>query len=220
MESTSHVRFVWIVVVAAVICAAWLFVKRQGFAAGSTGSPVKQSAAKGAEEGVKILEFYPREAVLTEGDKTVLCYGVTNAKSVRIDPHVEGVSPSLTRCVEVRPSDTRYTLIAEGADGRSVSQSFNVQVAADTTTLPRITSFHIVSCSKDYTGEPVFSLSFADQNAEEVSIDPPVFQPLHRSAMGQFYVRPGKTTTYTLSVAGKNGHVARQQLTVDVGQCK
>jgi hypothetical protein len=172
-------------------------------------------------DGVKILQFYARDGVVTEGEKTVLCYGVSNARSVRIDPPVEGVGPALTRCVEVQPKrETHYTLIAEGSDGHTVSQSFDVRVGADTALLPKITSFRVAGCTKDYQGEPVFSVSFAAQNVEQVSIDPAAFQPLRGSTYGQFYVKPLKTTTYTLSVAGKYGHVARQQLKLDVSECK
>jgi hypothetical protein len=216
-----------VAILAAVLCLGWAFAKRQGFGSGSPGlQPRTAAATNGSDrpndaDGVKILQFYPRDSVLTEGSKTVLCYGVSNARSVRIDPPVEGAGPALSRCVEVRPKrETLYTLIAEGSDGRTVSQSVSVRIASDPAILPKITSFRIASCVRDYEGRPVFSLSFADQNAEEVSIDPPVFAPLHGSTYGQFGVRPEKTTTYTLTVAGKHGHVAQQQLTVDVAACK
>ena len=216
-----------VAILAAVLCLGWVFAKRQGFGSDPPSlQPHTAVAASGSDrpndaDGVKILQFYPRESVLTEGAKTVLCYGVSNARSVRIDPPVDGVGPALSRCVEVRPKrETLYTLIAEGSDGRTVSQSAGVRIASDAAVLPKITSFRIASCVKDYEGKPVFSLSFADQNAEEVSIDPPVFAPLHGSTYGQFGVRPEKTTTYTLSVTGKFGHVARKQLTIDVAACK
>jgi len=182
------------------------------------GTPeVHQKVSAPASDPVKILSFYPRDAVVNEGGKTLLCYGVSNAKSVRIDPPVDGVSPALSRCVEVRPKgETRYTLTAEGADGQAASQSLTVHIGTDTAALPRISSFQIDGAQKDYSGKTVYTLSFADQNAEEVSIDPPVFPTLHGAPSGQFSVRPEKTTTYTLSVKGKNGHVARKQLTVEV----
>jgi hypothetical protein len=216
-----------VAILAALLCLGWIFAKRQGFGSDSPNlQPHAAAAASGSDrpndaDALKILQFYARDSVLTEGGKTVLCYGVSNARSVRIDPPVEGVSPALSRCVEVRPKrETLYTLIAEGANGSSASQSVSVRIATDTAALPKITSFRIAGCVKDYEGRPVFSLSFGDQNAEEVSIDPPVFAPLHGSTYGQFGVRPEKTTTYTLSVAGKFGHVAQKQLTVDVAACK
>jgi hypothetical protein len=216
-----------VAILAALLCLGWVFAKRQGFGSVSPDPQPHTAVASGGADrannadGVKILQFYARDSVLTEGGKTVLCYGVSNARSVRIDPPVEGVSPALSRCVEVRPKrETSYTLIAEGSDGRTASQSVNIRIASDPAVLPRITSFRIASCVRDYEGKAVFSLSFGAQNAEEVSIDPPVFAPLHGSTYGQFGVRPEKTTTYTLSVAGKFGHVVRKQLTVDVAACK
>jgi hypothetical protein len=182
---------------------------------GCNSPPVQQKPS--APDPVKILAFYPRDAVVTEGEKTLLCYGVSNAASVRVDPPVDGVSPSLTRCVEIRPkAETRYTLTAVGADGQSVSQSVTVRIGTDTASLPKITSFKIEGTSKDYAGNTIYALSFADQNAEEVSISPPVFPTLHGAPSGQFSVKPEKTTTYTLSVKGKNGRVAQKQLTVEV----
>ncbi|HTB14782.1 MAG TPA: hypothetical protein VK752_24585 [Bryobacteraceae bacterium] len=182
---------------------------------GCASAPVQQKTS--VPDPVKILAFYPRDAVVTEGEKTLLCYGVSNAASVRVDPPVDGVSPSLTRCVEIRPkAETRYTLTAVGADGQSVSQSVTVRIGTDTASLPKITSFKIEGTSKDYAGNTIYTLSFADQNAEEVSISPQVFPTLHGAPSGQFSVKPEKTTTYTLSVKGKNGRVAQKQLTVEV----
>lgn len=152
---------------------------------------------------------------MTDG-KTVLCYGVTNAKSLRIDPPVEGVSPALSRCVEIRPkAETIYTLTAEGSDGKSVSQSVTVRIGANTGDLPKINSFKIDGAQKDYSGKNVYSVSFSVQNADEVSIIPPVFSTLHRSPSGTFSVKPETTTTYTLIAKGK-GREARQQLTIEV----
>jgi len=184
---------------------------------GCTSPQVQQKPAAPATDPVKITAFYPRDAIVTEGGKTVLCYGVMNAKSLRMDPPVEGVSPALTRCVEIRPKgETQYTLTAEGADGQVVTKSALVHVGTDTSTLPKISSFQIDGKSKDYAGKTVYTLSFSDQNAEEVSIDPAVFPTLHGAPTGTFSVRPDKTTTYTLKAKGKNGHVVEKQLTIEV----
>jgi hypothetical protein len=119
--------------------------------------------------------------------------------------------------VEIRPKgETRYTLTAIGSDQQAVSQSVTVRIGTDTAALPRIPSFRIDDAKKDYAGKTVFSLSFSAQNADEVSIDPPVFPTLHGAPSGQFSVKPDKTTTYTLRAMGKNGHTAQKQLTVVV----
>src|SRR5579872_5254629 len=128
---------------------------------------------------VKILQFYARDGHLVEGRSTVLCYGVLNAKAVRIQPAVDGVSPALNRCVEVAPlHDTRYTLTAEGDDGRSISESFDLAVVPDEESLPHIKSFGIARHGVD-RGRPYFVLSFAVDNAVTVEIDPPVIPTLH-----------------------------------------
>ena len=64
-----------------------------------------QAAARNPEfdriyggSSVKILSFYARDGDLLEGDRTVLCYGVLNARAVRIAPWVGEVTPSLSRC--------------------------------------------------------------------------------------------------------------------------
>ena len=78
---------------------------------------------------LKLLTFYASPPAIPTGGKTLLCYGVANAESVRIEPAVEGLSPSISRCVEVRPGkDTEYKLIAMGRSGEQVSASAKVDV--------------------------------------------------------------------------------------------
>src|ERR1035438_1186459 len=154
--------------------------------------------------GRSILQFYARDGVLYEGKSTVICYGVVNAKSVTIDPPIQGGAyVSFNRCVEAAPKrDTTYVLTAQGNSGKTVSASFTIRVQADPDSLPRITSFginrHILE-----KGRHIYTLAFAFQNGKNVSIDPPVFSPIEDSApFGQFFVAPDKTTTYTLTVTG------------------
>jgi hypothetical protein len=213
----------WVAALVLALYSAWQFATRWT-AAGALRHDVQESAIyTPADVGseVRIVMFYARDGIVTEGAATVLCYGVLNASAVRLDPPADAVWPSRNHCIDIRPQrNTRYTLTAQGSDGRNTSASFIVQVAPDPATLPKIDSFRVARCKKDYLGEPVFALSFSDHNAEEVSIDPPVFRPLAGAPMGQFYVAPETTTTYTLSVRGKYGHVVRQQLTVDVSTCQ
>jgi hypothetical protein len=217
-------RRVFVVVTAlAVTYVAWVFVSRTAGTRRWTREHTPPTAANAAFDriyggtDVRILQFYARESSITEGGKSVICYGVVNAKSVRMEPPLSGISPALNRCVEAAPArNTRYTLIAEGQDGRVVSESFVLGVVPDQELLPRISTFEIVKSERDYTGKWIFSLRFVVQNPDEVSIDPPVFPTLHRSPIGSFYVAPPKTTTYTLTVTGKHGHKAQRQLTVQV----
>ena len=78
---------------------------------------------------VKILQFYASPMVLAKGRQAILCYGVANAKTVRLEPAAEGIWPSLNRCLYVAPQrDTRYTLSAEGADGKRVAESIEIKL--------------------------------------------------------------------------------------------
>jgi hypothetical protein len=78
-----------------------------------------------------ILGFYATPAIVLKGQKAQLCYSVINAKSVRIEPPVENVWPSLSRCVDVRPvKDTVYQLLAEDAQGNRKTASLTVKVTS------------------------------------------------------------------------------------------
>lgn len=78
---------------------------------------------------LKILGFYASPAVIRGGEKALLCYGVNNAATVAIDPPVGEIAPSLSRCMEVRPSSTTtYNFTASDAHGRQLSQSVQLRV--------------------------------------------------------------------------------------------
>lgn len=78
---------------------------------------------------VRILQFYASVGVVTPGEKALLCYGVENAKSVRIAPMIQGVYPAYSRCLEIVPEHTtHYTILAEGYDGTVAMKSFTLPV--------------------------------------------------------------------------------------------
>lgn len=86
----------------------------------------------GAKPGpVRILRFYASAGMLITGEKAQLCYGVVNAKSVRIAPLLTTISPSTGRCLEIGPKHTtHYTILAEGFDGKMAVQSLTLAVQA------------------------------------------------------------------------------------------
>ncbi len=46
-----------------------------------------------------------------------MCYGVENARAVRIEPEVEKLKPAWNRCFDVSPRQTTmYRLVATGPD--------------------------------------------------------------------------------------------------------
>jgi hypothetical protein len=76
-----------------------------------------------------IQMFYASPGVIQRGDSARLCYGVSNAKTVKLEPQSNPVWPSHSRCVEVAPTKTTtYTLTIEDAAGNTKFQTVEVKV--------------------------------------------------------------------------------------------
>ena len=77
---------------------------------------------------VKVTNFYAAPPAVKKGQPVRLCYGVINADSVTLDPPVEKVWPSLSRCFDVSPKQsTTYRLSAIAKEG-TASASLTVTV--------------------------------------------------------------------------------------------
>jgi hypothetical protein len=77
----------------------------------------------------KILNFYATPSVVHAGEPVQLCYGVSNAKTVKLEPQTNPVWPSVSRCVEATPKKTtEYTLTIEDGNGNSKTSTLTVQV--------------------------------------------------------------------------------------------
>lgn len=76
-----------------------------------------------------ILSFYASPAVIRRGESAHLCYGVANAKTVRLEPQPQPVWPSTAHCVDVSPiKSTTYTLTIESDTGTVRSQDVAIKV--------------------------------------------------------------------------------------------
>lgn len=76
-----------------------------------------------------ILHFYATETSVRRGESSTLCYGVSNATSVRIEPTVSDVWPSISRCLEVRPKQsTTYKLLVSDKSGHEETATVAIQV--------------------------------------------------------------------------------------------
>ena len=88
----------------------------------------KTVAAYGGNQ-LKILGLNATPPEVSAGGRVLLCYGVSNAVKVKIEPGVEAIKPALSRCLEVFPKQTtKYTLTAEDAVGNSKSGSITIRV--------------------------------------------------------------------------------------------
>jgi len=91
---------------------------------------------------VRILRFYASVGTLTVGERAQLCYGVENAKSVRISPIQQSVYPAASRCLEIVPEHTtHYMILAEGFDGNVATRSFTLPVQAPLAEPPQVVNF-------------------------------------------------------------------------------
>jgi hypothetical protein len=78
---------------------------------------------------VAIRSMYISPAEIHRGESAQLCYDVSNAKTVTLDPPEAEVWPSHTRCLSLSPKKTtNYTLTIKGATGEPISQSVELKV--------------------------------------------------------------------------------------------
>lgn len=76
-----------------------------------------------------IQSFYASPGAVHKGDSVQLCYGVANAKTVKLEPQPNAVWPSYARCVSVSPAkSTTYTLTISDSSGNTKTQSLQVTV--------------------------------------------------------------------------------------------
>ncbi len=76
-----------------------------------------------------ILSFYVSPGAIHRGDSAQLCYGVSNTKTVTLDPPVAEMWPSASRCFDITPTKTtNYTLTATDAQGNKKTVSVELKV--------------------------------------------------------------------------------------------
>lgn len=123
-------------VVLAALYPAWVFTSRwndnrriEQAAAAQRAKFDREITELYGSGRLKILSFYASPGWIRRGEKALVCYGVVNARTVRLDPAVERVWPSASRCFAVMPDrETRYTLTAEDAQGHTATESFVLQM--------------------------------------------------------------------------------------------
>jgi hypothetical protein len=129
----------WSGVLAAVIGSLYLgltfYSRRQADAEFEKNKENKEAeagrrfrAAYGSDD-VRISGFLVKPAEIRRGQEATFCYGVMNAKTVRLEPPIDSVHPALSYCFNAAPAKTTtFTLTAEDGQGKSVQQSVTVTV--------------------------------------------------------------------------------------------
>ena len=132
-------RFTWMLAVLVVLYLGWTFFSRwsenrdfrQRMEELNASQESTVSKSYGGGE-LKILTFYATPPAVRPGESVQLCYSVASAESVRIEPHVDNVWPSYSRCVSATPvKETTYKLIAQDADGNTATAETTVEVILD-----------------------------------------------------------------------------------------
>ena len=77
-----------------------------------------------------ILGYTAYPTTIQQGERSSLCYSVSNAKTVNIEPQTEEpVWPAFSRCVHVSPRKmTKYTLTIEDGAGHTKTATVEVNV--------------------------------------------------------------------------------------------
>jgi hypothetical protein len=89
----------------------------------------RQAVEQFGGKELAIQSFYASAKEIHRGESLQLCYGVANAKTVKLEPQENPVWPSYSRCVDVSPKKTTtYTLTIQDAAGNTKTQSLDVTV--------------------------------------------------------------------------------------------
>jgi len=132
----KYLIFSGVVLLLAGLYVGWVFLSRR-----QANQALEEKAANERRAGDRktfemmggnrfdILGFYADPVIIRAGETAELCYSVSNAKSVTLEPPSEPVWPAFSRCVHVSPhKTTTYTLTAEDAAGHTKSATVNVEV--------------------------------------------------------------------------------------------
>jgi hypothetical protein len=125
-----------VLMVLVAIWTVWILYSRyQSAAEAERQSKEKQAevdrklvTAFGGDE-LSILGFNTAEKEVSPGGRVLMCYGVSNATAVKIEPEVEPIKPALQHCLEVFPKKTTdYTLTASDGKGNTQSKTLTIRV--------------------------------------------------------------------------------------------
>jgi hypothetical protein len=172
--------------------------------------PAAKTEARTAET-VRITQFYADSSSVARGQRVLLCYGVENAKTVRLDPPGQELSAALARCVEATPSAaTTYTLTAQGADGKTATQTLTIPVGP-----PRAKIVNVTVSSLEVKPGDLVNICYTVESAKSVTIEPLRFNG-GAKPKGCINDLPKKSTTYVISAIGAAGDKDQERVTVKV----
>ena len=140
MSNSQVLRKILVIWIAVIVVVAgyvgWVFYSRwddnrriQAEAAAKKRDEAQRAVDAMGGDRFEILMFYASPGMIHRGESSMLCYGVSNAKTVSIEPKSGAVWPSLSRCLTVSPEKTTtFTLTAQDAAGNSKTQSLEIEM--------------------------------------------------------------------------------------------
>jgi len=122
--------------VLAFLYAGWtLYSRHQAAAEAERQAQQKQieaeqrTVARFGGDRLTILGFNAVKAEVPPGGRVVLCYNVSNAVQVKIEPGVEPIKSAISHCLNMFPmKTTTYELSAEDAQGNTKSAALTIKV--------------------------------------------------------------------------------------------
>ena len=180
-------------------------------ATGSDGktvtAPITITVASGAIPQVVVFVATPQN--IDAGSSTKLCWQVTGATNISIQPGV-GSNLNANDCATVAPTaTTTYTLTATNATGQ-IQANATVNVGT-----VRITSFTADPVTSTAAGNPV-TLAWTTQNATSVVLIGSEIGPQTLPANGTFVIHPITNSVYTLTAYGNGGQTVSATISVFV----
>jgi hypothetical protein len=124
------------VLVLALLWTCWVFFSRYREAAEAERDIAERKAKADQQtlsllggDRLTVLDFYASPGAIHRGTHVSLCYGVSNAVSMTIEPDLGSWKPAISRCIDVAPKrTTSYTLTAKSAKGQTVTANATVTV--------------------------------------------------------------------------------------------
>jgi len=170
-------------------------------------APVTITVASGTIP--QIVVFVVTPSTIDSGSSAKLCWQVTGATSIEIQPGV-GSNLNANDCATVSPTvTTTYTLTATNATGQ-IQANATLNVGA-----VRITSFTAVPVTSTAAGNPVV-LSWTTQNATSVVLIGSEIPAQTLPANGSFTINPITNSVYTLTAYGPGGQTVSGTISVFV----
>ena len=170
-------------------------------------APITITVATGSVP--QVVVFVATPTTIDAGSSTKLCWQVTGATAISIQPGV-GSNLNANDCATVSPTaTTTYTLTATNSTGQ-IQANATVNVGS-----VKITSFTANPVTSTAAGDPVV-LSWTTQNATSVVLIGSELPSQSLPANGSLTVRPITNSVYTLTAYGPGGQTVSATISVFV----